>query len=212
MTHQLRLTSSSGVELVARLVYHGETYGGGQLVNTGYRSLAEFLVPRGVSSRLNAVYPADELPLEPGWAPGGVAQLALPEAEIERLGRWIADPSAVEDAGVLLVGDDEELDKALVALGRLDLDPVREAEALRALARARAVPPALIVVGQEVGRLGAAELVRRLVAAAETRDVPVIVVGGSEAEATAAGAALHVSTPPDYAAFADDASELLDMV
>jgi len=212
MSPQLRLTSTSGVELLARLVYHGDTYGGGQLVNTGYRSLAEFLVPRGVWGRLNAVYPADELPLGPGWAPGGVAQLALPEPEINRLRTWLADPSAVEDAAVLLVGDDEELDKAVVALGRLDLEPVREADALRALARARAVPPSLIVVGQDVGRLGAAELVRRVVAAAETRDVPVIVIGGSEADATAAGAALHIATPPDYAALAEGATELLDMV
>ena len=212
MSAQLRLTSSSGVELLARLVYHGDTYGGGQLVNTGYRSLAEFLVPRGVWGRLNAVYPADELPLRPGWAPGGVEQLALPETEVKRLQSWLADPAAVDDSIVLLIGDDEELDKAVVALGKLDLEPYREADALRALARARAVTPSLVLVGQDVGRLGTPELVRRLTTDPATRDVPVVVIGGTAAEATASGAALHVPTPPDYRALAESASELLDFV
>ena len=212
MSPQLRLTSSSGVELLARLVYHGDTYGGGQLVNTGYRSLAEFLVPRGVGGRLNAVYPVDDLPLGPGWAPGGVDQLALPEAEVMRLRTWLADPAAVDDALMLLIGDDEDLDKAAVALGKLNLETRREADGLRALAHARSVPPSLVVVGQDVGRLGTLELVRRLVADPQLRDVPVVVIGGDAAEATAAGAALHVSTPPDFRALAAGASELLDFI
>ena len=212
MSPQLRLTSSSGVELLARLVYHGDTYGGGQLVNTAYRSLVEFLVPRGVWVRLNAVYPADELSPRPGWAPGGVEQLVLPETEIKRLRSWMADPSAVDDAIVLLVGDDEELDKAVVALSNLDLQPYREADAVRGLSRARSVTPSLVLVGQEVGRIGTLELVRRLTTEPETRGVPVVVIGGDAAAATAAGAALHVPTPPDYRALAESASELLDFV
>jgi CheY-like chemotaxis protein len=211
MAPQLRLTSAAGVEVLARLVYRGDRYGAGrQLVNTGWQTLIEFALPRGAGEQMVAVYNVDDLPVDiAGWKPGGVAQLEMTGAETDRLVRWIQDPDSDTEVVVLLVGDEEDLDKASVALKRLSLATKREADGQRALQHARTIAPAVIVVGRDTGALSPAEVVRKLGASEDTRDVPVVLFGVPENGAN--GASLHVEAR-DFAALAAGVSELLDLV
>ena len=210
----LRLTSRSGVEYLARLVYGGERYGAGRrLVSTDFRPLVEFVVPRGHAEQFVAAQPADELAsVHEGFAPGRMPGLALDAHEAERLCRWVEDPRSVEDAVVLLVGDEDELHRAALALAQLRLEPRYEADGVRALDRLRRLPPPLVVVGEHVRQLEPLELVRRIRRAGETHDLPVVVLGGDAAEARAAGASAHFDAQPDHKALVAAAAELLELV
>lgn len=215
MAQVLRITASGGTEYVARLVYNGDAYGDGhQHVHDGYQPLVEFVLPTGGGGRTVGVFPLPELPpLSAGWSPNAEPTLALQGSEIERLQRWFEDPSSESEDGVaVLVGYDDELAKAAVALRRIGLDSMRVPDAGKALAMARLIPPTLVVVGQDVLSVDPLDLVRRLRGAPETADIPVIVVGGDPDEATAAGASLHMETPPDYGRLTERTAELLDFV
>ncbi len=214
MGQVLRLTASAGTEYVARLVYHGDAFGDQKHVNEGYGPLVEFILPNGNGGHSVAVFPAAELPQpESGWSPNGDPDIALSRAEAERLLAWLDDPSSQsEDGAVALVGIDDELAKAAVALRRIGLEPQRVPDAGRALAMGRLLPPTLFVVGQETLSLEPLELVSRLRSAPETADVPVIVLGGDPDAAFAAGASAHMTLPPDYAGLTERTAELLDFV
>ncbi|MCW2976900.1 MAG: hypothetical protein JWM06_2181 [Actinomycetia bacterium] len=214
MNPQLRLVSREGVEYVARFVYGGDPYGpGGRLVNEDRRTLVEFVRPRLGGDSFVIAVPAEELAEEGEFGyRKEVEDLALPARQADRLRRWIASPASVEDAVVVLVGDDDEIDKARVALAQLQFDPHQESNGVAAVDRIRRLPPQLVVVGRQVRGLEPLELVRRLSDARESCGVPVIVIGGDAAAAREAGAALHVPVPPDYRALVNSAAELLELV
>jgi CheY-like chemotaxis protein len=214
MNTQLRLISRDRVEYVAHLVYRGDSYGpNGRLVSADYQTLVEFARPRLGGDHFIVALPAEELAEDgDGWYRKDMEALGLSAREADRLRRWIASPFSVSDAVVVLVGDDEEIQKARLALARLQLDPRTESNGLAAVDHIRRLPPQLVVVGQQIGQLEPLELVRRLHKAPESREVPVVVIGGDAEAARAAGAALHVPLPPDYTALVNGAAELLELV
>jgi CheY-like chemotaxis protein len=210
---ELRLVSREGDEYVARFVYRGDPYGlGGRLFNNDNKTLVEFSRPRLGGDRYVAVLPAEELTdIGELWSPKGVQGLTLPARQADRLRRWVVSPSSVDDSVVVLVGLDDVVDKAQVALSRL-LEPRHETDGEAAIDRIRRLPPQLVVVGQEIRGLEPLELVRRIHVAPESRDVPIVVIGGDATAADQAGAVLHVPSPPDYAALVSRASELLELL
>lgn len=214
MNPQLRLVSREGAEYLARFVYRGDTYGaGGRLVSDDHRTLVEFVRPRLGADRFIVVVPTDELADDGEFGTRkDIADLALPARQADRLRRWVASPSSVEDAVVVLVGYDEEIDKAKIALAQLQLEPRLEQNGIAAVDRIRRLPPQLVVVGPLIRGLEPLELVRRLHQAPESRDVPIVVIGGDAAAASEAGAALHVAMPPDYRALVRGSAELLELV
>jgi hypothetical protein len=213
MSTELRIVSREGDEFVARMIYRGEAYGvGGRLFNNDTRTLVEFARPRLGGDRYVAVLPAEELTdIGELWSPKGVEGLTLPARQADRLRRWVVSPSSVDDSVVVLVGLDDEVDKAQVALSRL-LEPRHETDGEAAIDRIRRLPPLLVVVGQEIRGIEPLELVRRIHVAPESRDVPIAVIGGDAAAADEAGAVLHVPSPPDYKALVNTVSELLGLL
>lgn len=208
MNPRLRLTSTSGTEYVARFVYRGDAYGdGGRLVHESWHPLVEFVVPTGTGERVVGAYPAENV-----GSLGVESTLLLPAKERERLHLWLEDPSALSEAVVFLVGGDDELAKAAVALRGIGLEPRHNNDAGRALVQAKALPPTLVVVGQQTLQLEPFELVRRLHAAPETHELPIVALGGDAEEAREAGASLHLPEPVDYRALVERVAALLDFV
>lgn len=214
MNPQLRLVSRNGAEYVARLVYRGDHYGpDSRLVSTDYRSLIEFSRPRLGGDHFIVVLPAEELVVDgEGWERQDLLALDLTARHADRLLRWVASPFAVDDAVVVFVGDDEEIQKARLALARLQLEPRNETNGMVAFDHIRRLPPQLVVLGQQIGQIEPLELVRRLHKAPESCEVPVVVIGGDAAAAREAGAALHVATPPNYPALVNGAAALLELL
>jgi CheY-like chemotaxis protein len=215
MNPHLRLVSREGAEYVERFIFRGDSYGaGGRCVNGDHRTLVEFARPRLGGDHFLVALPADELAEELAevWSRVEVEKLALPALQADRLRRWIASPFSVEDAVVMLVGYDEVIEKARLALARLQLEPRLEPNGLSAVDRIRRLPPQLVVVGREVRVLEPLEVVRRVHTANESRAVPIVVLGGDEAAARDAGAVLHMSLPLDYRALVADAAQLLELL
>lgn len=197
----IRLRASSGAILEARRVAYGERYGpDGNRRHATYEPRIEFVGVGRLRRRHLATYDhADDVArvVRTGFAPGDVRGFDLPRGEAERLRVWLRDPFAADaDATVaLLVGLDASLDRAAVALARLRLDSLREADARRALAELAREPVTLVVVGEEVRGAAPLAFVRSLRRRPATAALPVLVVGGNARAAAAAGADAHVPVP-----------------
>jgi hypothetical protein len=213
----LRLRSTTGATLEARRVRFGERYGPDRVRrHWTYEPRIEFMsvgrLPRHLADYPDAVYLADFV--RPGFAPGEAVGFELPRGEAERLRAWLHDPTgASADASTaLLVGLDHELDRAAVALSRLQLDALRELDASRALDQLERAPVALVVVGQQVRGGDPLGLVRCLRERPATAGVPTIVLGGDALAASAAGANEHVPLPLDGTTLVAAAARALELV
>jgi CheY-like chemotaxis protein len=214
----LKLRAGGGALIEARRIGPGERCGPNRrdvhtLVNPGI----DFVVLSAAGERHLASYRRiRELHacLGPGFAPGDSRTFELPQTEVERLRAWLVDPFSADAEWftAAVVGDDADLERAALALGRLRMQPQREHDARRALGVLRRTPPTLAVIGQQLSGGTAVGLVRALRSAEETRDVPLIVVGGDGEAALAAGADEHLPAPLDFRALVERASSLLELV
>lgn len=105
-------------------------------------------------------------------------------------------------APLILVADDDADILALISLrlGRLGYRVAQAADGEEALAEAAREPPALAVVDAMMPRLDGLELIRRLHAAPETAELPVILISAmartADVEAgLAAGADVYLAKP-----------------
>jgi hypothetical protein len=213
MNSELRLISRDGTEYVANLIYRGDMYGANKReFNNESRTLVEISRPRLGGDHFVMAVPVEELIEHDRWLQNDIGALGITAKQSDRARRWMASPASVEDSAVILVGDDDEIMKARVALSSIQLEPRQVTNGIAAIDQIRRFPPQLVVVGSNVGQCAPLDVVRRLRAAAECRTVPIIVIGGDPDEARLAGAALHCPLPPDYGALVKDASELLELM
>lgn len=202
-------TSGGNLTLRVRAVLCGDTYMDGRRRNDSLHTIVEFTVVGARGDRHLAAY--DSLVLEgllrDGFQPDSRNGASLDSRAVEQLRGWLDALANGSDGGpgelvALLVGDEDELRRASVALGRLQIE-CRTCAAGAALRELRASEPALLVV--DGGQPGTEQLVEGLRAADGT--VPLIVLGGDGASADG-----WLPQPVDGQKLVDLAAELLEFV
>lgn len=202
-------TSGGNLTLRVRAVLCGETYMDGRRRNDSLHTIVEFTVVGARSDRHLAAYdsPVLEGLLHDGFQPDSRNGASLDGRAVEQLRGWLDALANGGDGGpgelvALLVGDEDELRRASVALGRLQIR-CHTCAAGAALRELRTREPALLVV--DGARPGTPELVEKLRASDDA--VPLIVVGGDGT--TADG---WLPQPVDGQQLVDLAAELLKFV
>jgi hypothetical protein len=202
-------TRGSSLTLRVRPVFCGDTYQDGRLRNDSLSTIIEFSIvgPRG--DRFLAAY--DIASLEPllkdGFHPDPRSSIGLDGPEVAQLHDWLErlcnGDTGSDDLVALLVGDEDELARARVALAPLQLRfrTCGPGAALRAL---REEEPALVVL--DAAQPLALHVLDRVRQADET--LPVIAIGGDRTDEADA----WLPQPVDGKQLVSVAAELLEFV